>query len=153
VIADEKEAARDIPMAVFSAMTHGKGPQAAAILEPLAAALHTVEPETAVVFAEPVEACLVDPQARQIWRDLMAPVNYFFKNPVAEKVRDEGREEGAEKERASMVLRILDWRGIPVPDAVRDRVKGCSDLDQLEVWAQRAVHATTAGDLFVDDQG
>lgn len=135
-------------MAVFSAMTHGKGPQAAAILEPLAAALHTVEPENATVFAELVEACLVDPQARQIRRDLMAPVNYFFKNPVAEKVR----EEGVEKERASMVLRILEWRGIPIPDAIRARVAACSDLNQLAVWAQRAVHATTAGDLFVDDR-
>ncbi|MET9835456.1 hypothetical protein ABZ078_40660 [Streptomyces sp. NPDC006385] len=157
VIADEKEAARDIPMAVFSAMTHGKGAQAAAILDPLAAALHTVEPETAVVFAELVEACLVDPQAREIWRDLMAPVNYFFKNPVAEKVRDEGREEGIElgmeQERVAMVLRILEWRGVPVSTSVRRRVEGCTDLGQLEVWAQRAVHATAAEDLFVDDQG
>lgn len=79
------------------------------------------------------------------------PVNYFFRHEVAEKVREEGREEGIEQERVSMILRILDWRGIPVPDAVRDRVKACSDLDQLEVWAERAVHATIVEDLFVDD--
>ncbi|MFJ4810797.1 hypothetical protein [Streptomyces longwoodensis] len=79
----------------------------------------------------------------------MAPVNYFFKNPVAEKVRDEGREEGREEERAAMVLRILEWRGIAVSEAVRERVTGCADLELLETWAQRAVHASTAEDLFV----
>ncbi|MFJ4487138.1 hypothetical protein ACIP3D_32865 [Streptomyces longwoodensis] len=149
VITDEKEAARDVALAVFSAMTHGRGRGAAAILEPLAAALETVEPETAVVFAELVEACLVDAQAQEIWRNLMAPVNYFFKNPVAEKVRDEGREEGREEERAAMVLRILEWRGIAVSETVRERVTGCADLELLETWAQRAVHASTAEDLFV----
>ncbi|NUP20287.1 MAG: hypothetical protein HOZ81_30215 [Streptomyces sp.] len=85
----------------------------------------------------------------------MMPVNYFFRHEVAEKVRaegrEEGREEGIEEERASMILRILDWRGIPVPDSARDRVKACSDLGQLEVWAQRAVQATDAEDLFRDD--
>jgi hypothetical protein len=66
-------------------------------------------------------------------------------------VRAEGREEGIEEERAAMILRILEWRAIPVPDAVRERVTGCTDLNQLEVWAKRAVHATTAEELFVDD--
>jgi len=46
-----------------------------------------------------------------------------------------------------MILRLLEWRDIPVPDSIRDRVAACSDLDQLEVWAQRAVHATKAEDL------
>ncbi|MFJ2305697.1 hypothetical protein [Streptomyces sp. NPDC087787] len=82
------------------------------------------------------------------------PVNYFFRHEVAEKVREqareEGIEEGVEKERASMVLRILDWRGITVPDSARDRVKACSDLDQLELWAQRAVRAASVEELFVD---
>ncbi|GAP53153.1 hypothetical protein [Streptomyces azureus] len=50
-----------------------------------------------------------------------------------------------------MVLRIRDWPGIPVPEFVRDRVKGCSDPQRLEVWARRAVHATNVEDLFADD--
>ncbi|WP_443049655.1 hypothetical protein [Streptomyces sp. HD] len=105
---------------------------------------------TAGMLAQFVESCLVNDRARQIWKELMMPVNYFFRHEVAEKVRAEGREEGIEEERASMVLRILDWRGIPVPDSARDRVKACSDLGQLEVWAQRAVQATDAEDLFRD---
>lgn len=50
-----------------------------------------------------------------------------------------------------MVLQILDWRGLVVPDTVREQVLGCTDLDQLETWAQRAVHASKAEDLFADD--
>ncbi|MBP2049585.1 hypothetical protein J2Z21_002516 [Streptomyces griseochromogenes] len=50
-----------------------------------------------------------------------------------------------------MVLRILEWRGIPVTDAVREQVEACTDLDRLEAWAQRAVHATDAAELFVGE--
>lgn len=85
----------------------------------------------------------------------MTAMQYFWRHPLAEQVRQEGREEGielgVEQERASMVLRILQWRGIDVPEAVRERVTSCTDLDRLEVWAQRAVHASFAKDLFGDD--
>lgn len=153
VIADEKEAARDVPLAVLSAMTHGRGPQAAAILEPLVAALRTIDAESAAVFVQFVDSCLADPQAKEIWRDLMTAINYFFRHPVAEQVREEGREEGRIEESAEMTLSILEWRGIPVPDAVRERVLACTDHEQLKLWAQRAVHATNAEDLFAKDGG
>ena len=148
LIADEAEAKRDVFLAAFSAMTHGKGPGAAAILKPLAAALEATDTEGAGMLAQFVESCLGDAQAKQIWKELMMPVNYFFRHEVAEKVREGGPRGGHQKERASMVLRILDWRSITVPDSVRDRVESCSDLSQLEIWAQRAVSATSAEDLF-----
>ncbi|MGX1910753.1 hypothetical protein ACWIID_18090 [Streptomyces phaeochromogenes] len=47
-----------------------------------------------------------------------------------------------------MTLNVLEWRGIEVPDSVRERVRTCKDLEQLELWARRAVHATEAGQLF-----
>jgi hypothetical protein len=67
---------------------------------------------------------------------------------VAEQVCEEGREEGRVEDRAVMTLRILEWRGILVLDVVRERVQACTDLDQLELWAQRPVHVTRAEDLF-----
>ncbi|MFD9861203.1 RpnC/YadD family protein [Streptomyces alboflavus] len=151
-IADEKEAARDVSLAVFSAITHGRGRGATAILKPLASALETVEPESAAMFAQLVESGLVDPQAKEIWRDLMAPVNYFFRHEVAEKVREQGREEGVERERAAMVLRILTWRDIEVPESVRERVVACTDLEQLNVWAERAMRVADAAGLFEGDE-
>ncbi|WP_225096389.1 hypothetical protein [Streptomyces sp. CoH27] len=160
VIADEKQAELDVPLAVLSAMTHGRGPQAPAILESLAAALRTIDPDSAAVFVQFVDSCLTDPQAKQMWRDLMTAVQYFWRHPLAEQVREEGREQGLEQgleqgreegraeAKAEMVLRVLEWRGIPVPDSVRECVSTCTDLGQLEVWAQRAVHATDAAELF-----
>ncbi|MGY6024962.1 hypothetical protein [Streptomyces spinosirectus] len=35
-------------------------------------------------------------------------------------------------------------------DSIRDRVQACSDREQLDAWAQRAVHAASAADLFDD---
>ncbi|WP_256339575.1 hypothetical protein [Streptomyces sp. 1222.5] len=49
-----------------------------------------------------------------------------------------------------MTLRILERRAIPAPDAVRERVETCTDLDQLDTWARRAVHATDATELFTE---
>lgn len=146
VITDEKDAAQDVSLAVLSAITHGKGPRAAAILGPLAAALETIDPASAALLVQLVTSGLVDSQAKEIWRDLMAPVNYFFRHPVAEQVRDEGRVE----ERIEMTLKILELRGLPVPDSVRLRVRACSDLDQLKIWSERAVHVADAEDLFTD---
>ncbi|MFF4760621.1 hypothetical protein [Streptomyces sp. NPDC001292] len=77
----------------------------------------TTDTDSAGMLAQFVESCLVDVQAKQIWKELMMPVNYFFRHEVAEKVREqareEGIEEGVEKERASMVLRILDGVASP----------------------------------------
>ncbi|RPE41267.1 hypothetical protein EDD90_4350 [Streptomyces sp. Ag109_O5-1] len=155
VIADEREAERDVPLAVLSAMTHGRGPNAAPILESLAAALKTIDRDSAAVFVQFVDSCLVDPQAKQMWRDLMTAIQYFWRHPLAEQVREEGREEGREQgrvqERAQMVLRLLEWRCVPVSDAVRERADACTELDRLEVWAQRAMHVTDATDLFVEE--
>jgi hypothetical protein len=49
------------------------------------------------------------------------------------------------------VLELLGLRGIPVPASVRERVNACSDLDLLNTWFKRTVHAENAEDLFVDD--
>lgn len=93
----------------------------------------------------------------------MTAIQYFWRHPLAEQVRAEGREEGREEgieqgleqgriqDRQEMILRILEWRGVPVPDSVRERVVACTDLAQLEVWAQRAVRATNGAELFAEE--
>ncbi|MFG3098066.1 hypothetical protein [Streptomyces sp. NPDC048202] len=159
VITDEQQAEQDVPLAVLSAMTHGRGPRAAPILESLATALKTIDPDSAAVFVQFVDSCLADPQAKQMWRDLMTAIQYFWRHPLAEQVREEGREQGLEEGRqlgraqakAEMVLRVLEWRGIPVPEHVSERVTTCDDPNQLELWAQRAVRATYAEDLFTEE--
>ncbi|MFE7930339.1 hypothetical protein ACFU6S_16665 [Streptomyces sp. NPDC057456] len=117
-------------------------------LESLAAALRTIDRDSAAVLVQFVDSCLADDQVRQMWRDLMTAMLYFWRHPLAQEVREEGREEGRVRERAEMTLRILEWRGITVPEDVRARVEACTDSDQLAVWSERAVHATGAAQLF-----
>lgn len=85
----------------------------------------------------------------------MTAIQYFWRHPPAEQVREEGRVEGRvegqAEAKAEMILRILESRGVPVADAVRERVEACMDLEQLEVWALRAVHARDAADLFAGE--
>ena len=82
----------------------------------------------------------------------MTAMQYFWRHPLAEEVREGGREEGRVEDRAEMILNILRWRGIEVPDSVRERVTACTDFDQLTAWSRRAVHATTADDLFAGEE-
>ncbi|MFJ5263739.1 hypothetical protein ACIQAC_25090 [Streptomyces sp. NPDC088387] len=81
----------------------------------------------------------------------MTAIQYFWRHPLAEQVREEGREQGRIEDRRGMILQILEWRGIPVSEDVRRRVDASSDLGQLEVWAQRAVRATDAAELFAPE--
>jgi hypothetical protein len=43
---------------------------------------------------------------------------------------------------------ILEVRGIPVPDGVRERITSCTDPDTVTLWFDRSLTAATAEDLF-----
>ncbi|TKT05028.1 hypothetical protein E4U91_15530 [Streptomyces lasalocidi] len=55
--------------------------------------------------------------------------------------------------RGEDILRVLRVRGIEVPDAVRERVGSCEDLDVLGTWLDRAVTVGSADELFVEPAG
>lgn len=65
-------------------------------------------------------------------------------------VRKAGKK-GRVQERAEMVLRLLEWRGLAVTRAVREQVHACTDPDRLETWAQCAMHVTDAAELFAEE--
>lgn len=58
-----------------------------------------------------------------------------------------GRAQGKAEGKAEDVLAILAARGLPIPDVVRARVLGCSDLATLDAWIRRAVVVPTATEL------
>ena len=59
-------------------------------------------------------------------------------------------EDARAEARASDVLTVLRVRGIPVPDAVRERILAQKDLERLERWLEKAIVASSIGDV-VDD--
>ncbi|MFH8340443.1 hypothetical protein [Streptomyces sp. AM6-12] len=81
----------------------------------------------------------------------MGQIHYFWRHPLAEQVRAEGREEGRIEGWRETLLSFLEWRRIPVPDTARARIEACTDLDQLKAWAERAVHVAEAGELFAEE--
>ncbi|WP_326699300.1 hypothetical protein OG909_19555 [Streptomyces sp. NBC_01754] len=147
VVTDPATAARDVPLATFSAITHRKDPNAPAILEALATALKTLDEETAVVFGELTELGLGTGPAAQIWRDLMAVDLSFFRSETSQRLRAEGRAAG----RAEAVLMVLERRGVAVSQEIGARVTACTDTDTIDRWLTRAITAATAEDLFTGD--
>ncbi|MEU1485290.1 hypothetical protein [Streptomyces sp. NPDC005752] len=145
-VTDPSVAAQDVPLAAFSAITHGKDPNAAAILEALATALKTVDEETAIIFSELTELGLGNTPAAQIWRNLMAIDLSFFRSESSQRLRAEGKAEG----KAEAVVQVLEQRGIAVADGVRARIDACTDTDTLARWLARALTAETAEELFAD---
>jgi hypothetical protein len=74
----------------------------------------------------------------------LRPSRFPGSGTLIEETRIEGRAES----RAEDILRILDLRAIDIPDAARERVNGCTDLELLGTWFDRALTVTTAEELF-----
>lgn len=63
-------------------------------------------------------------------------------------LRARSRDEGALRNRAAMLLRLLDRRALAVDEATRARVTACEDAVQLEAWFDRAVVASCIDEVF-----
>ncbi|MFF7903302.1 hypothetical protein ACIP4X_12120 [Streptomyces sp. NPDC088817] len=50
---------------------------------------------------------------------------------------------------AKGVLRVLEVRGLPVSDDIRERITSCTDLDRLADWLDRSGTVERTEDLFV----
>jgi len=154
VVTTREQAARDIPMTVLSAILHHRDPAIRAILKALSSALRDLQEhdeEAAEHFVELTAQGLGKGPYAEFWRDLVAIDTSFFVSPLAEGIREEGRIEGEVTGRAKDILRLLDRRGVPIPDSDRDLITSCTDLAALDRWFDRAITATTADEVFAGD--
>ncbi|WP_285487083.1 hypothetical protein, partial [Amycolatopsis taiwanensis] len=86
----------------------------------------------------------------------LAMTLYEYKSEFVRKYIHQGRAEGEAKGRAEgeakgeakAVLAVLESRGIEVPEQVRERISGCTDLDQLEGWIHRVATVNSVDELF-----
>ncbi|MFE4591827.1 RpnC/YadD family protein [Streptomyces laurentii] len=155
VITDQAEARADLALTTLSAITHAGDPDIDAILKALSTALQGVPDEVASPIIEFTAQGLGNRPAGEFWRKLVAVDLSFYKSFISEEIRDEGRiegrAEGRTEGRAEDVLTVLDARGIPVPDSVRERITSCTDLDQLSRWLRRAITVSAAEDIFTTE--
>jgi hypothetical protein len=81
---------------------------------------------------------------------LEALMSTTFKDEFIDRIKAEGKAEGKAESTAAILLRLLAAHGLKVPAPVRHRVLSCTDLDQLEAWLDKAMTASTLGDVFPD---
>jgi hypothetical protein len=62
--------------------------------------------------------------------------------------RKEARAEARAETRANAVLTVLRMRGVPVPDAERERILAEKDPDRLERWLERACVSTSLDEVL-----
>ncbi|RNL87048.1 hypothetical protein [Halostreptopolyspora alba] len=135
------ERARQVPeLALLSALFHSTDLD---VLDTFAESLLTIEDEKAELYADYVLTALPE-AAKRYLEDLMATDTYKYRSDFARRYYGRGKVEGE----AESVVKILQRRGIPVPDEARERILSCADSDQLDTWLQRALTATSAEDLF-----
>lgn len=151
-VTDLDRARTNVGFAVFSALTHSRTESAREILEVLAEALGSTEAENGKFLSELVEAGLDGTGSFEIWRDLMITGNYphvsQWRAQATEQGIEQGIEQGSVKTRIEDILRILARRNMSVSEDDRAVIEGCTDMDTLEVWFDRALVIDELEDLF-----
>lgn len=155
VITDARTAGKNLALTVLSVLAHARSSEVNAILEAVARALqelHQTDPGTAGYFVEFLDVNLGNTPARDQWRKDMTFVSYFpGRGTVRETAYLEGKAEGEARGEAKGILSVLEVRGIPVPESVRERITACIDLDLMDAWLERSRTVEQAGDLFAED--
>ncbi|MFB8771362.1 hypothetical protein [Streptomyces broussonetiae] len=149
-ITDESAVARQPALATFSAIVHSESRGIEAILHLLARGMRSFDKETAGYWSELLEVGLENTPARDTWREAQKMVASYFpgRGTLIEETFLEGEAKGKAEGRAEGVLRVLEARGLGVPDTVRERVTACTDLDLLDDLLVRAVTVERADALF-----
>ncbi|MFI1914135.1 hypothetical protein [Nocardia sp. NPDC020380] len=137
-------------LALLSAPGHLEDAERHKVLSMALEAMQKLEPDWRVHYHDYISRC-VPARYRKEWEELvaMAIENYHWESDFAHEHQAIGRAEGL----AGSVLRILERRGLAVDDAVRTRIAGCSDLDQLTAWLDRALVVESAERVFDGDAG
>ncbi|MGW2381477.1 hypothetical protein [Streptomyces sp. NPDC001658] len=153
VITDARTAVKNLALAVLSALAHARTADCDAIMKAIVTALQETrdtDPDTADYFFDFLEISLGGSPAGEKLREIMSFVSYFpGRGTVRETAYLEGRAEGEVKG----ILSVLEVRGIPVSDDVRERIASCADLELLDAWLERSRTVVRAEDLFAEDEG
>jgi hypothetical protein len=146
VITSVPEVRKNFALATLSVITHVGDPGIGTMLKTMSAALREAPEALAAPIVELIAQGLGNRPAAQQWRNLVAVDLSFYKSPLSEEIRDEGRAEGI----ARSILLLLAQSGVDVPDEDRERITGCTDADTLTRWLLRAPTAASTEDLFTD---
>jgi hypothetical protein len=149
VVADPAEAARRLELGMLSVMAHGETEQGATIAGALLPAIGGLDEERSRFYLD-VLLNSVNEATRQALEAMMKGYEYqseFAKKYVAQGEAS-GEARGEAKGEARALLAALRVRGIPVPDAARERILAEKDPERLERWVERAVVAASIAEVL-----
>lgn len=138
-ITDPEQVSRHPELTLLAAAGHPGSEQALRSIPIALSTLHERKKENAKLYADYVYAKL-PAAAFEYLEELMKTGTYEYQSEFARGYFAQGE--------AKAVLRVLDTRGIEVSEGARERIRACTDPEQVEVWLDRAVTAATVDDLF-----
>jgi hypothetical protein len=158
VVTDPEQASRGPELAVLSAIAHGAGPERDQVFEALVAALDAATDEHAILYLELVAEAL-PPAAREHLEEHMrttASGYRVYHSEFLNKYVGQGRREGEAigeargeaRGEVRALLKVLAKRRIAVPEDAYRRISTCADVEQLDVWVERAVTAESIDEVF-----
>ncbi|MGV9839815.1 hypothetical protein ACWDUL_37240 [Nocardia niigatensis] len=151
VVTDTDTAAANPELTVLSAIAHRNDRHRDAILTALAT--NVVDAPNGEMYIDLVMAVLPR-AARHFLESLMTAGTYEYKSEFARRYFSQGEAEGEvkgeAKGEAKALLAVLRSRGIAVDESTVARVGACTDIEQLDVWLDRAATACFANEVFGD---
>ncbi len=142
-ITNHDEARHAPELAVLSVAAHGREPGAEHIALAALTAVRDLDRDRDAFYTDFIYAGL-GVVARAALEMLMNKANYEFQSDFARKYFSMGKAEGE----ARLLLKLLRFKGFTVSPELAARVESCQDLDQLDVWAERVLTATSLEDIF-----
>ena len=141
-VADPAET--DMAMAVLSFMYHGEKD---GVADAFAARILSLAPaEAQKYYAYAVR--MASEVARNALENLMATKYNEPFNWLGKRYYGEGLEEGLVAGERGTILMVLKARGLKVSESQRELVDSCDDLTRLKGWAEAALTAETANEVF-----
>ena len=145
-IDDVDEANQRPELAVLSAIVHAEAPDAFDLALLAAEAILFHGPDSSYLYYDLIVGALGEADAKRL--DEKMTHQREFASRSLRRAYSDGEGRGEERGRAEAVIRVLRVRGIEVPPAMEERIRGCRDLALLGRWLERAVTLSSIDELM-----
>lgn len=139
---------------LLTVLAHGNEAGGIPVLMATLRAIPQVDSENHRVYFSLVIDRLSEPLRRALRREIAKmqqseEIEYpdIFQ-PLIDRGLAKGRAKGKAEGKAEILLQILDFRGLVLTDEQRGKILACADEGQFAVWAQLAITAQAADELF-----
>jgi hypothetical protein len=143
-ITDPKTAAARPMLTILALANNPPTGEDGAAAQALDAALESIDGSSSSLYSDHVFAALEATAPGILEKFMKLKDDYKYRSELMGRPFREGKAEG----KAEAVLTVLKGKGIEVPEEVRERIGGETDLDLLDTWLSRAVLAERAEDVF-----